>query len=69
MDMDITISINCDNAAFDGEDGEQELKYILEHMAAACVQNRWLHRGKIAGDIGAVFDTNGNRCGQVTVTP
>lgn len=53
--MDITIKINCDNAAFE-EDAMCEVTSILQE---------WLKRGVLADR--KLRDTNGNIVGQVEV--
>jgi len=59
--MKVTITINCDNAAF-GEsiaDSATELELILIRLSQQFTRsNPWDCR---------VFDTNGNTCGKVTV--
>ncbi len=56
--MDITIKINCDNAAFGDNDDDAmcEVTSILQE---------WLKRGTLTGR--KLRDTNGNIVGQVEV--
>lgn len=58
--MRVTIKIDCNNAAFDGQPHE-ELHRILTNLA-----NRILHTGEV--DDAAVMDINGNDCGSVRVS-
>lgn len=56
--MDITIKINCDNAAFEDGQPREEVARILEELA-----------GKLRGSAGLSFaiplkDSNGNKVGE-----
>ena len=57
--MDITIKVNCDNAAFD-ETPLVELQWIL---AQALIKVRL-----VPGTEGTLLDSNGNKVGKVKVT-
>lgn len=57
--MRFTLTINCDNAAFE-ESPHQEVAVILENAAS---------RVRVSGDSGGtLFDTNGNAVGEFTFT-
>ena len=61
--MDITITINCDNAAFEDDNGGPEVARILRELAEACAD------GCGPPNLGgSIRDINGNTVGQVTVT-
>jgi hypothetical protein len=61
--MDITITINTDNAAFDG-DLTWELRRVLEHSLdmIICMAADGLDSPR------NLYDINGNTCGDVTIT-
>jgi len=56
--MDITIKVNCDNAAFE-DDMRGELKRILDQVVAHVVTNQRTEAN--------LYDTNGNKVGTVKV--
>lgn len=58
--MTITITIDCDNDAFQPRPG-REIRRILEHAA------RVLQTTYDRGDM-KLLDSNGNTCGKVTVS-
>ncbi len=57
--MSITITINCDNAAFEGEDCGPEIARILRKLAAKVAIN--------VGDGCKLHDSNGNSVGRFDV--
>lgn len=59
--MTLTITIECDNAAFDPEP-EPEVERLLLRLA-----HRLAGTGMAAGDAGGLYDFNGNCCGGWTV--
>jgi hypothetical protein len=59
--MDITITINTDNAAF--EDDPDEFGRILRHLADMGQRGNY-----DAMDGKRIMDANGNKVGQVTIT-
>ena len=61
--MKIVIEINTDNAAF--EDSSDELLNILKFSAERVAANK--HCSNEYNDF-SLFDTNGNKVGEVTVT-
>lgn len=52
--MTFTFTLNCDNAAFEGDDGRQEIARIMREAAK---------RIEYGGTVGPCFDANGNRVG------
>lgn len=61
--MKLTIEINLDNAAFDGDDGAQEVKFVVSRFV-----NKAGNNVRIPGALFQLYDTNGNRCGTARVT-
>lgn len=63
--MEITISIRCDNEAFEGENCGSEVARILRKLADAIDYD---HREGVAAIGNApLMDVNGNTVGKVTV--
>ena len=61
--MKLTIEINLDNAAFDGDDGAEEVKCVVSRFA-----NRAGNNVRIPGALFQLYDANGNRCGTARVS-
>ncbi len=63
--MTVKITIQCDNAAFDGNDLGSELARILADLS-----NRWAGPGVVRKSElpRTIYDINGNAVGRVTVT-
>lgn len=61
--MKLTITINCDNAAFEPSNGD-EIALILRKVAV----DDFEHGNLVRGEGGALYDTLGNRVGGWTFT-
>ena len=60
--MDVTIKINCDNAAFEGN-ASNEVKNVIKGL-----MDKFETMDLCIGDMGNLYDTNGNKTGIYMVT-
>lgn len=65
--MKIRITIHCDNAAFDGDDCGREVRDVLRDVSCVFDGDAAMVARETNGYV--LRDTNGNRCGEVKVTP